>query len=48
VAIAPAVLVLVVLLWFPETARRELEDLNPFDRPLDPPAVSGRTDDAAT
>lgn len=36
-AIAPGVLVLVVLLWFPETARRELEDLNPFDRAVDPP-----------
>ena len=36
-AIAPAALVLVVLLWFPETAQRELEELNPFDRPLDPP-----------
>lgn len=35
-AIAPAVLVLVVLVWFPETAQRELEELNPFDRPLDP------------
>jgi len=35
-AIAPAVLVLVVLFWFPETAQRELEDLNPFDRSLDP------------
>lgn len=32
VAIAPALLVAVVLLWFPETARRELEELNPADR----------------
>ena len=32
VAIAPALLVLVVLFWFPETARRELEELNPSDR----------------
>ena len=32
VAIAPALLVLVVMFWFPETARRELEDLNPSDR----------------
>jgi len=32
VAIAPALLVLVVMFWFPETARRELEDLNPADR----------------
>ena len=31
VAIAPALLVLIVLIWFPETARRELEDLNPSD-----------------
>lgn len=35
-SIAPALLVIVVLVWFPETARRELEDLNPFDRPPDP------------
>jgi MFS family permease len=32
VAIAPALLVLVVMFWFPETARRELEDLNPADQ----------------
>ena len=32
VAIAPALLVLVVIFWFPETARRELEDLNPSDQ----------------
>ena len=31
VAIAPALLVAVVLIWFPETARRELEELNPSD-----------------
>lgn len=31
VAIAPALLVLVVMFWFPETARRELEELNPSD-----------------
>jgi len=37
-AIAPALLILVVLVWFPETAQRELEDLNPFDRPLDSPS----------
>lgn len=37
-AIAPALLVLVVMVWFPETAQRELEDLNPFDRPLDAPS----------
>ena len=34
-AVAPALLVLVVLVWFPETAQRELEELNPFDGPLD-------------
>ena len=32
VAVAPALLVLVVIFWFPETARRELEDLNPSDQ----------------
>ena len=32
VAIAPAVLIAVVVFWFPETARRELEELNPSDR----------------
>lgn len=37
-AIAPVLLVAVVLLWFPETARRELEDLNPFDGPVDGPS----------
>jgi len=31
VAIAPALLIFVVLFWFPETARRELEELNPSD-----------------
>ena len=31
VAIAPALLIVVVLFWFPETARRELEELNPSD-----------------
>jgi MFS family permease len=31
-AVAPAILVVVVLRWFPETARLELEDLNPEDR----------------
>jgi MFS family permease len=35
VAIAPALLVVVVLIWFPETARRELEDLNPSDQEHD-------------
>lgn len=32
VAVAPVLLIAVVLLWFPETANRELEDLNPTDR----------------
>jgi MFS family permease len=31
-AIAPLIMAVVVLAWFPETARRELEDLNPEDR----------------
>lgn len=31
VAIAPALLILVVVFWFPETARKELEELNPSD-----------------
>jgi len=34
VAIAPAILILVVVFWFPETARRELEELNPSDQEL--------------
>jgi MFS family permease len=33
VAIAPMVVVLLVLTLFPETAHRELEDINPGDRP---------------
>lgn len=32
-AVAPLVMAAVVLAFFPETARRELEDLNPVDRP---------------
>ena len=32
VAIAPAILIVLVLALFPETTRRELEDLNPSDR----------------
>ena len=32
-ASAQLVVVAIVLLWFPETAHRELEDLNPIDRP---------------
>jgi MFS family permease len=31
-AVAPLIMAVVVLAWFPETARRELEDLNPEDR----------------
>jgi MFS family permease len=31
-AIAPLLMAAVVLAWFPETARRELEDLNPEDK----------------
>ena len=31
-AVGPALLVLLVALWYPETAHRELEDLNPSDR----------------
>jgi MFS family permease len=34
VAIAPALVVVIVLAAFPETAHRSLEDLNPEDRPL--------------
>jgi len=31
-AVGPLIMALVILRWFPETARRELEDLNPEDR----------------
>lgn len=31
-AVAPLAMAVVVVAWFPETARRELEDLNPEDR----------------
>jgi MFS family permease len=34
-ATAQLVVVAIVLLWFPETAHRELEELNPIDRPSD-------------
>ena len=34
-AIAPALVVLLILLFYPETAHRELEDLNPGDTPPD-------------
>jgi MFS family permease len=39
-AIGPLLMAVVVLAWFPETARRELEDLNPEDR--GPPDRSGK------
>jgi MFS family permease len=32
-ATAQLIVVAIVLLWYPETAHRELEDLNPIDRP---------------
>jgi MFS family permease len=35
-AVAPLVMAAVVLAFFPETARRELEDLNPEDRDAAP------------
>jgi MFS family permease len=31
-AVGPLIMAVVILLWFPETARRELEDLNPEDQ----------------
>jgi MFS family permease len=31
-AIAPLLMAIVIVAWFPETARRELEDINPEDR----------------
>jgi hypothetical protein len=31
-ACAQLAVVTIVLLWYPETAHRELEDLNPLDR----------------
>lgn len=40
-AIGPAVLVLLILVLYPETAHRELEELNPEDRPPLPSAVDG-------
>ena len=33
-ALAQILVVAIVLLWYPETAHRELEDLNPIDQPL--------------
>ena len=41
VAIGPALLIVAVLTLFPETARRELEDLNPADRPPPHPGPTG-------
>ena len=35
-ATAQLAVVTIVLLWYPETAHRELEDLNPIDRPAQP------------
>ena len=37
-ALAPLAMAALVLLRFPETAKRELEDINPEDRPGAPPA----------
>ncbi len=34
-AVGPAILVVLILAFYPETAHRELEDLNPSDRPDD-------------
>ena len=44
-AIGPAILVVLVLVLFPETAGRELEDINPQDRPpgADGPSAPGTT-----
>ena len=36
----PLLLAVLVLVAYPETAGRELEDLNPEDRPPPPPALS--------
>jgi MFS family permease len=41
VALAELVVVVVVLTLFPETAHRELEDLNPLDRPITGPIGPG-------
>ena len=42
-ALAQLAVVVVVLLWFPETAHRELEDLNPLDRRRPHVGVSARS-----
>ncbi|MDQ3462600.1 MAG: hypothetical protein M3471_06175, partial [Actinomycetota bacterium] len=36
-ALGPALLVVLVAVAYPETAQRELEELNPEDRPPPPP-----------
>jgi MFS family permease len=36
-AVGPVVLIVLILAWYPETARRELEDLNPSDAALPGP-----------
>ena len=41
-ALAPLAMAALVLLRFPETAKRELEDINPEDRPGAPPQSSSR------
>jgi MFS family permease len=41
-AIAPLVMAAIVLAWFPETARRELEELNPEDRSSRRPGTEDR------
>jgi MFS family permease len=41
-ATAQVGVVAIVLLWYPETAHRELEDLNPIDRPVEPSGVVDR------
>ena len=40
-ALGPALLAVLVLVAYPETAHRELEDLNPEDAPPPPPLASG-------
>jgi MFS family permease len=47
-AVAPLAMAAVVLALFPETARRELEDLNPEDRPGPAPTDAAATDAAPT
>jgi len=51
-AAGPLLMAVVILLWFPETARRELEDLNPEDQLVpdgaQPPAVTSASLDPPT